>query len=183
MKCVFIEQHCCEHSLLWLLGRMSEEALGWVGQTLDLGWAAHQAWNPGVQHSQGPPKDVQPRKVVIVPFPISGQVPSSGLHALCEHLPKEKNEELMNTGQIQAQPFGRKKHKPHWSQRMGGRRPIICRCWKTVLQSFWAEFHILWDTPENGLTPPQRWSLPQPAMLPSPESTHHGSGNWRINMK
>lgn len=37
MKCVFTEKHCCEHSLLWLLGRMSQEALGCVGQTLDLG--------------------------------------------------------------------------------------------------------------------------------------------------
>lgn len=40
MKWVFTEQHCCEYSLLWLPRKTSQEALGWAGQTLDLGWVA-----------------------------------------------------------------------------------------------------------------------------------------------
>lgn len=50
-------------------------------------------------------KGRQLRKVVIVPFPII----CSGL---CEHLPKEKNEELMDTGQVKARSLGRKNCKP-----------------------------------------------------------------------
>lgn len=101
MKWVFTEQQSCEYSLLWLPRKTSQEALGWVGQTLVLEWVAQ------LLASRCPPfTDLQPRKAVIIRFPII----CSGLHAEYEHLSKEKNRELMKISLTR--PWEEKNHKP-----------------------------------------------------------------------
>lgn len=170
MKWVFTEQHCCEYSLLWLLRKTSQEARGWAGQTLDLGWVAQLLASRRPAFTEA----------------------SKGLAA------KESDDCTFFHHLLRSScTFQRRKIENWWtsirSQPSSWDKPLLlledgraktyitCMCQKAaifVIILGWVP-HSLgypWEEPNSS----QRWSLPQQATLSSPERTHHDSGKWRI---
>lgn len=131
MKWVFTEQHCCEYSMLWLPRKTSQEALGWAGQTLDLGWVAQL---------------LASRHPVFTEASKGLAAEENGDHTFSHHLlrsfyhkwtpSKEKNGALMNVYQVPVPSLGSKNMNLCWSWRMGGQRHIVCTCWKAARFAF-----------------------------------------------